>query len=135
MIITVSLLNLHEDERSKPGAWIPVRWIPIYNEKYDSRPRTGFHSASARKMRLYHQCWIEFLDNWAAKTAQAEVLPFADGVSRSVKIFVAGLLGDQQEGDKYTGENCVCHRCKAPRNSYLLTDHYQPINEREQNKN
>ena len=62
--------------------------------------------------------------------AQAEVLPFADGVSRSVQIFVAGLLGDQQEGDKYTGENCVCHRCKARRNSYLLTK----INEREQNK-
>ena len=76
-------------------------------------------------MRLYHQCWIEFLDNWAAKSVQAEVLPFADSVSRSTQIFVGGLLGHQREGDKYTGEKCVCHRCSAPRNSYLRTDHFQ----------
>ena len=59
------------------------------------------------------------------KTAQAELLPFADGVSRMTQIFVGSLLGDQQEGDKYTGGNCVCHRCNAPRNSNLQTDLFE----------
>ena len=120
------LLNLHEDERSKPSAWIPVGWLPVYNEQLDFRPTQGFHSSTDRKMRLYHQCWVEFLHNWAGKTKLAEVLTWADGVSRLSQIFFAGLLGDQQEADKYTAESCVCHRCKAPRKEYLTPNHYHP---------
>jgi hypothetical protein len=29
-----------------------------------------------------------------------------------------GVMGDQQEGDRYTGELCVCHRCFAHRRQY-----------------
>jgi hypothetical protein len=67
-IFTVCLLNLHEDERMKPRNWKPVEWLPVYNESRDTRPRTGFDSASARKIRLYHACWIEFLDKRAELT-------------------------------------------------------------------
>ena len=77
-------------------------------------------------MRLYHQCWVEFLHNWAEQTKLAEVLTWADGVSRLSQIFFAGLLGDQQEADKYTAESCVCHRCKAPRKEYLTPNHFDP---------
>ncbi len=62
---TVCLLNLHEDERTKPRNWIPVGWVPVYDESRDKRLGKGFNSTSARKIRLYHQCWIEFLDKWA----------------------------------------------------------------------
>ena len=34
-------------------------------------------------------------------------------------------MGDQQEGDKYTGEPCVCHRCFAPRKRYLETADFE----------
>ena len=37
----VCLLNLHEDEQSKPATWIPVGWIPIYDEKRDSISKPG----------------------------------------------------------------------------------------------
>ena len=47
-----------------------------------------------------------------------EMLTWAEGQSRRSQFFFAGLLGDQQEADKYTAESCVCHRCKAPRHSY-----------------
>ena len=63
-VLTVCLLNLHEDERLKPRNWVPVGWIPVYDESRDKRPATGFDSTSARKYRLYHACWIEFLDKW-----------------------------------------------------------------------
>ena len=53
------------------------------------------------------------------KTSNLELLPWADGQSRWSHFFFAGLLKDQQEADKYTAESCVCHRCKAPRLSYL----------------
>ena len=54
---TVSLLNLHEDERSKPGAWIFVGWIPIYDENHDSRPWPGFHSS--KDGEAPHDQWID----------------------------------------------------------------------------
>ena len=30
IVITVCLLNLHESERCKPAAWMPVGWLPNY---------------------------------------------------------------------------------------------------------
>ena len=66
--IAVCLLNLHEDERMKPKNWVPVGWLPVYDESRDTRPGKGFDSTSARKYRLYHACWIEFLDRWAERT-------------------------------------------------------------------
>ncbi len=50
------------------------------------------------------------------------MLPWADGVNRSTRLFIGGVMGDQQEGDKYTREPCLCHRCFAPRKRYLDTD-------------
>ena len=67
-LLTVCLLNLHEDERLKPRNWVPVGWIPVYDENRDTPPDKGFDSTSARKYRLYHACWIEFLDRWAERT-------------------------------------------------------------------
>ena len=119
------LLNLHEEERTKPRNWVPVGWIPVYDDSRDKRPGRGFDAASARKIRLYHQCWIEFLDGWAERTKDAMLLPWADGVTRSTRLFIGGVMGDQQEGDKYTGGACVCHRCFAPRSKYLDTADYE----------
>ena len=52
-------------------------------------------------------------------------LPWADGVTRSTRLFIGGVMGDQQEGDKYTGEPCLCHRCFAPRSQYLDTAEFE----------
>ena len=106
-IIAVCLLNLHEDERMKPRNWKPVAWLPVYDESRDTRPRTGFDSTSARKIRLYHACWIEFLDRWAERTRDAIEIPWADGHTRWTRLFIGGVMGDQQEGDRYKGEPCV----------------------------
>ena len=122
----VSLLNLHEDERSKPAAWIPIGWIPVYNEERDQRPLRGYESTSARKHRLYHSCWVELLDGWAERTKESMVLPWADGVSRWTRFFLGGMLCDQQEGNRYTREPCVCHRCGATRDDFLKDDTLQP---------
>ena len=124
-IIAVCLLNLHEEERMKPKNWVPVGWLPVYDESRDSRKKTGFDSTSARKVRLYHACWIEFLDKWAERTKEAIEIPWADGQTRWTRLFIGGVMGDQQEGDKYTGEPCVCHRCFAPRNQYLDTADFE----------
>ena len=94
-VLTVCLLNLHEDERLKPRNWVPVGWIPVYDESRDSRPDTGFDSTSARKYLLYHACWIEFLDRWAERTKDPILIPWADGKTRWTRLFIGGVLGDQ----------------------------------------
>ena len=69
---------------------VPVGWIPVYNEKRaTSRPGSGFRSSSA----LYHQCWIEFLDKWAEKASNAEMLPWAVGESRWTQFFLLDCWG------------------------------------------
>lgn len=55
-IFTVSLLNLTEEERSKPENWIPVGWIPFYSNELSKRPSSGYESDSARYHRLMHDC-------------------------------------------------------------------------------
>jgi hypothetical protein len=87
--------------------------------------KKGFDSTSARKVRLYHACWIEFLDKWAERTKEAIEIPWADGQTRWTRLLIGGVMGDQQEGDKYTGEPCVCHRCYAPRKRYLETADFE----------
>ncbi len=34
-------------------------------------------------------------------------------------------MGDQQEGDKYTGEPCMCHCCFAPLTHYVAIADYE----------
>ncbi len=34
-------------------------------------------------------------------------------------------MGNQQEGDKYTGEPCMCHSCFAPLTHYLAIADYE----------
>ncbi len=40
-------------------------------------------------------------------------------------MFNGDVMGDQQEGDRYTGEPCVCYRCFAHRNQYLDTADFE----------
>ena len=67
--------------------------------------------------------WISGLS--AAATKDPILIPWADGKTRWTRLFIGGVLGDQREGDKYTGEPCVCHRCFAPRDQYLSTADFE----------
>jgi hypothetical protein len=61
------------------------------------------------------------MDGWAGRTKDEIPLPWADGCTRLTRLYIGDVMGDQQEGDKYTGEPCMCHRCYAPRTNYLDT--------------
>ena len=114
-----SSLNAHESERCKPSAWIPVAFLPIYDQKKDRRPTLGYQSSKARKQRLFHQVWHVLLSRWKERTREPLNVPWADGVTRKTRFFVGGVLGDQQEADRYTANPCACHRCKALHKDFL----------------
>jgi hypothetical protein len=74
---TVCLLNLHEDERNKLENWVPVGWLPVYNDSRDKHPGIGYEATSARKLRLYHHCWTGFLSGWAVRTEDAVITNYS----------------------------------------------------------
>ena len=50
---------MHESERSKPSRWVPFAWMPVYKEELaPNRPKTGYHSHKARRVRLEHQARV-----------------------------------------------------------------------------
>jgi len=108
----VTLLNIHDDERQKPENWIPVGWLPIFDDKKTKalRPGRGYECNAARKYRLYHECWNEFLGDWAEKTGTTRDIAWAGSERRQTRFFIGGLLGDQQvmyEHNAYFG-NFFC---------------------------
>ena len=96
MIRAVSVLNLHEDERQKPENWIPVGWMPIFDEKQTRRPGQGYESDAARKARLFHDYFRKLLSTWDEKTINPQKIVWGDQKKRQTRFFLGGLLGDQQ---------------------------------------
>jgi hypothetical protein len=93
----VSVLNLHEDERQKPENWIPVGWMPVFDDKLATkRPGQRYESKAARKARLFHDCFRNLLNTWDAKTENPQNIVWGDQIKRQTRFFLGGLLGDQQ---------------------------------------
>lgn len=94
--ISVSILNLHEDERQKPENWIPIGWMPNYDKDLAKRPGQGYESNQARKVRLFHDCFRHLLSNWDNQTKSTQNIVWGDQVRRQTRFFLGGLMGDQQ---------------------------------------
>ena len=102
VIITVSILNLHEDERQKPENWIPIGWMPIYDDKQSKRPTQGYEADPARKARLFHDCFRLLLRTWDEETKHPQNIVWGDQKRRQTRFFLGGLMGDQQVMDMHT---------------------------------
>lgn len=96
LICAVSVLNLHEDERQKPQNWIPIGWMPIYDDKQSKCKGQGYESNAARKARLFHDCFRTLLSTWDEKTKHPQKIVWGDQVRRQTRFFLGGLMGDQQ---------------------------------------
>jgi hypothetical protein len=93
----VSILNLHEDERQKPENWIPIGWMPNFDDDKARRlrPTQGYDSCNARKNRLFHDCFRLLLNTWDEQTSVPQTIVWGDQVRRQTRFFLGGLMGDQ----------------------------------------
>jgi hypothetical protein len=101
-LISVSVLNLHEDERQKPENWIPIGWMPCFDDEKARtlRPGQGYESCNARKNRLFHDCFRHLLQNWDADTRDPQNIVWGDQKRRQTRFFLGGLMGDQPVNTK-----------------------------------
>ena len=114
-------MNLHEELRSQPAAWVPVGWIPKYDEKLArNRPKTGFESHASRKANLFHECFRLLLKELVDLEGSLD-LTWGDDVTRRCVIRLGGFIGDQQETDRVTCHAGVCQRCHVKRADFLET--------------
>ena len=119
----VSLLNLHEDVRCKPSAWVPVGWIPKYDRKLAEaagRKDSGMDGHASRKVDLFHQCFRLLLEELVGQEGLMDIA-WGDGITRRCFVRLGGFIGDQQEADKVAGQAGTCHRCHSSCADFLET--------------
>jgi hypothetical protein len=120
----VSLLNLHEDVRCKPAAWVPVGWIPKYDPNLAvDRPTTGMNSHASRKVDLFHQCFRALLEELVGQEGIMDIA-WGDGITRRCFVRLGGFIGDQQEADRVACQAGTCHRCHSSRKDFLETKRF-----------
>ena len=118
--------------------------MPIIDESISLHPGQGYDSDAARNLRVHHECWRHFLQNFV-ETTDARVINYGDCKARLTRHSIGAILGDQQvhisilviccifcilmhilhiqEFDKMTCEpHPSCHRCHAGIPEFLRTD-------------
>ncbi len=112
----MSLLNLHEEQRSQPAAWVPVGFIPNYDPTVaEDRKGRGLDSDPSRRLNIFHQCFRILLAEIVGLEGTTMDISWGDGVERTCTLNLGGFIGDQQEADRVTCQSGVCHRCHVKR--------------------
>ncbi len=117
---------MHEDVRCKPAAWVPVGWIPKYDNKIAEdagRKEKGVDGTVARKVDLFHQCFRLLLKELGDGQEFMDIC-WGDGITRRCFVRLGGLIGDQQEADRAAGQAGTCHRCHSSREDFLETKRF-----------
>ena len=103
MCITDTTLNIHESERSKPSSWIPFAWMPVYKDALaPERPTQGLTGHAARRVQLEHEALAHVFENWDEMTAEPVDLHWAGSILRKSKIYLAAVVVDHPQLDKFT---------------------------------
>ena len=122
----MSLLNLHEEVRSQPAAWVPVGFIPNYDAQLATKRKgSGFASDASRRSDIFHQCFRILLAELVALEGTMDI-SWGDGITRTCSLNLGGFIGDQQEADRVTCQFGVCHRCHVKKADFLETIKHAP---------
>ena len=94
---------MHESERSKPSRWVPFAWMPVYKEELaPNRPKTGYDSHKARRVRLEHQALAYVLHDWDERTADKMKVFWEGKIERDTKVYIGAVVVDHPQLDKFT---------------------------------
>ncbi len=117
------MLNLHDDKRTKPTNWVPVGLASCVWWTTWKTPWARIWVDTGSKDSIVPPDWAK-----RTKGRYPRFFTCVDGVTRLTRLFIGWVMGDQQEGDKYTGEPGLCHRCYAPTRITLtlLTMRWRP---------
>ena len=102
--ITGCLLNFHEGVRTQATSWVPFAWMPVYDQKLaPDRPTQGFESHTARRLRLEHEALAHVFRDWDIRIRDAVQLYWGGSTLRLSKVYLAAVVVDHPQLDKYAG--------------------------------
>jgi hypothetical protein len=122
----VSLLNLHEEQRSHPTldpqhGYLSALYINYDPTVAEDRKGRGLDSDPSRRLNIFHQCFRILLAEITGLEGTTMDISWGDGVERTCTLNLGGFIGDQQEADRVTCQSGVCHRCHVKRADCLET--------------
>jgi len=92
--------------------------MPIYDSKLASdRPDQGYNGHAARRIRLEHQALAHVFEDWDARTQSAFHWHWGASVLRQSKLYLAAVVVDHQQLDKFAGCCKLYHVWHVPVNS------------------
>ncbi len=112
-------MNIKEEYRQSPNAWVPVGMIPHYSKGLDTRPDAGGNSSSMRQCEIIQACYHLLLKDFNEKTKDELQMEWADGLFYPTRVSLACLLADQPECDKFCCNNSNCHHCWVQKTDLL----------------
>ena len=78
--------------------------MPNYDEKLaPQRPKYGFESHTPRRLRLEHEALSVVFKNWDTRTRDAVSLYWGGRILRLSKVYVAAVVVDHPQLDKFAG--------------------------------
>ena len=77
--------------------------MPVYKEELaPNRPKTGYHSHKARRVRLEHQALAYVLHDWDERTAESKKVFWGGSTERPTKVYLGAVVVDHPQLDKFT---------------------------------
>ena len=78
--------------------------MPVYDQKWASdHPNKGFESHTARRLRLEHEALAHVFKDWDIRTRDAVQLYWGGLTLRLSKVYLAAVVADHPQLDKYAG--------------------------------
>jgi hypothetical protein len=104
ILLAGCLLNFHEGVRTQATSWIPFAWMPAYDDQLaPNRDKAGFESHTARRVRLEHEALSHVFKDWDVRTKDAMQLYWGGKILRSSKLYLAAVVVDHPQLDKFVG--------------------------------
>ena len=78
--------------------------MPVYDTNLaPDRPGQGFASHSARRLRLEHEALAHVFKDWDIRASEAVQLHWGGKTLRSSKLYLAAVVVDHPQLDKFAG--------------------------------
>ena len=82
--------------------------MPVYDSKLaPDRPGQGYESHTARRLRLEHEALAHAFKDWEIRTRDAVQLYWGGSVLRLSKLYLAAVVVDHPQLDKYAGSGKI----------------------------
>ena len=127
MVLTVTLLNIHESKRFKKGAFRFWGCLPVYQAEAATNAGASMDQVRKRTVEV-HQAGLHVVFEAIQELCAATPFRFADNKVHIAESRLAFFMGYQPAHDKHVAKKRKsCRLCGAPHDKLADTDEVRPL--------